>query len=328
MSADKPRRLGRGLEALLAATQAPPRGVEGAAAGKGGTPPTEGGDQVRRLPLRSIRANPFQPRKEFRDEELADLEASLKATGLLQPITVRPVPGTGEAYELIAGERRFRAATRLGWSEIPAIVREVDDRTLLTFAIVENLQRVDLNPLEEAEGFRRLIDEFGLTQQQVADVVGKDRTTVTNLLRVLTLPDAVRTMLREGAITLGHARALLGLADARQMLPLAQEAAAESLSVREVERRVRATHEPQPATGPGTAATRTTGAAPGAGTVAAPLPPHLRLVEDRLRRRLQTDVTLSTNGAERGSIRIAFYSTDDLDRLLDVVLGANRSDFD
>lgn len=323
MSAEKPRRLGRGLEALLAVTQ-PPASARPQQGEGGGAAPAEAADpaaQVRRVSISSIRANPYQPRKEFRDEELADLEASLKATGLLQPITLRPAGRN--AFELIAGERRLRAATRLGWTEIPAIVRDVDDRTLLTLAIVENLQRVDLNPLEEAEGFKRLIDEFGLTQQQVADVVGKDRTTVTNLLRVLTLPDPVRALLRDSAITLGHARALLGLNDPKAMQQLANIAVAEALSVREVERRVRAMNEP-PSMGERSAPP----AKSSTDQVAAPLSSQMKLVEDRLRRRLQTDVSISTSGADKGSIRIGFYSADDLERVLDIVLGADRSDFD
>lgn len=322
MTAEKPRRLGRGLEALLAVTQ--PQQTTGRATTEGApdTPPQDPSSQVQRVPIASIRANPYQPRKEFRDEELADLESSLRATGLLQPITLRP-GGRAGGYELIAGERRLRAATRLGWTEIPAIVREVDDRTLLTFAIVENLQRVDLNPLEEAEGFKRLIDEFGLTQQQVADVVGKDRTTVTNLLRVLSLPDPIKVMLRDGAISLGHARALLALSDSGHMQELANVAVAEALSVREVERRVRATNEPFSAHTGTTSAGR-----PQQGTPAPTLNPHLKLIEDRLRRKLQTDVSLQVSGSDRGSIRIGFYSTDDLDRLLDVMLGADRTDFD
>ncbi|HEU5175746.1 MAG TPA: ParB/RepB/Spo0J family partition protein [Gemmatimonadaceae bacterium] len=322
MSADKPRRLGRGLEALLAVTQ-PPATAKPAAPGEAAVPAESGdtsGTQVQHVSISSIRANPYQPRKEFRDEELADLEASLKATGLLQPITLRPAGRN--AFELIAGERRLRAATRLGWSEIPAIVREVDDRTLLTLAIVENLQRVDLNPLEEAEGFKRLIDEFGLTQQQVADVVGKDRTTVTNLLRVLTLPDPVRALLRDSAITLGHARALLGLSDARAMQQLANVAVAEALSVREVERRVRALNEPI------APAERTAPARSGSDQSAPPLSSQMKLVEDRLRRKLQTDVSIAVSAGDKGSIRIGFYSADDLERVLDVMLGADRSDFD
>ena len=322
MSAEKPRRLGRGLEALLAVTQQTTPQRPGAAAAEAQPAPGESSTVVQRIPLASIRANPYQPRKEFRDEELADLEASLKATGLLQPITVRTA-GRG-AFELIAGERRLRAATRLGWEEIPAIVRDVDDRTLLTLAIVENLQRVDLNPLEEADGYKRLIDEFGLTQQQVADVVGKDRTTVTNLLRVLTLPEGVRTLLRDGGISLGHARALLALNEPRAMQELANRVAAESLSVREVERRVRAANDPSAEVWK-KAPAATSPARPGD---AAAVDPQLKLVEDRLRRRLQTDVSLSVTGSDRGTIRIGFYSPDDLERLLDLMLGKDRSDFD
>ena len=145
--------------------------------------------------LPTSRPNHFQPRRVFSETELAELEASIRASGLLQPITVRSRKGGG--WELVAGERRLRAAGRLGWTEIPAIVRDFDDRAMLTLALVENLQRTDLNALEEAEGYQRLIEDFELTQQQVADAVGKDRTTITNLLRVLTLPPAVRQMVEE-----------------------------------------------------------------------------------------------------------------------------------
>ena len=152
MSTEKPRRLGRGLEALIA----------GATSAAGGPP-----SDLQRIAISRVRQNPFQPRRHFPEAELAELEASLKQSGLLQPITVRR---QGDAYELIAGERRLRAATRLGWEEISAIVRDFDDRTMLVLALVENLQRSNLNPIEEARGYRRLIDEFRLTQQQVADV--------------------------------------------------------------------------------------------------------------------------------------------------------------
>src|SRR5687768_9474538 len=228
MTADKPRRLGRGLEALLAATSP-------ASAPLTGTPDASA---MRTIPIAHVRPNPYQPRREFKPDELADLEASLKVSGLLQPITVRKAT-TGQGYELIAGERRLRAATRLGWAEIPAVVKDVDDRTLLVLALVENLQRADLNALEEAEGYQRLIAEFDLTQQQVADVVGKDRTTVTNTLRVLQLPPSVRRMLADGAITGGHARALLGLDNEREIGEMARTVASNGLSVRETERRVR-----------------------------------------------------------------------------------------
>jgi ParB family chromosome partitioning protein len=294
MTAERtPRRLGRGLEALMSARQP--------AAG------TETGDRatLKQIPLSQIRANPYQPRKEFRPEELADLEASLKATGLLQPITVRRVPD-GPGYELIAGERRYRAATRLGWPEIPAIVREIDDQTLLTLALVENLQRADLNPVEEAEGYLRLVDEFKLTQQQVADVVGKDRSTVANMLRLLALPASVRRMLQDGQVTLGHARALLGMNGEREMTDLAREVVARGLTVRDVERRVR---EGSTKAKPEKVARQDRRSA------------EVRRIEDELRRRFQTDVHVDVADRERGEIRIAFYSADDFERVVDL-LGA------
>ncbi|MGH7621852.1 MAG: ParB/RepB/Spo0J family partition protein, partial [Gemmatimonadaceae bacterium] len=205
MSAEKPRRLGRGLEALIASS---------------GSPTSNAGSDLQQIALSRVRPNPFQPRRDFDPAELAELEASLKASGLLQPITVRR---RGDAFELIAGERRLRAATNLGWSEITAIVRDFDDRTLLVLALVENLQRADLNPIDEARGYRRLIDEFQLTQQQVADAVAKDRTTITNLLRVLALPESVQRMVEDAALTLGHARALLALEAEDATTRVAQE---------------------------------------------------------------------------------------------------------
>lgn len=265
---------------------------------------------LRQIPTSQIRPNPFQPRKEFRAEDLADLESSMKASGLLQPVTVRPLPGN-RGFELVAGERRFRAATRLGWTEIPALVKDIDDRTLLTLALVENLQRSDLNAIEEAEGYRRLLDEFKSTQQQIADAVGKDRSTVANMLRLLNLPVTVRQMLREGHLTLGHARALLGLPSDKAISDLAREVVARGLSVRDVERRVR---ESAPAKR----------LANGKPAKAAQRDPEVRRIEDQLRGFLQTDVTVALSGKERGEIRIAFYSADDLQRTLEILLGASE----
>lgn len=297
MTADKPRRLGRGLEALLAQS---PAAQQSAPAGT-----TDG---VQRIPLGQVRPSPYQPRRSFEPTELADLEMSLKASGLLQPITVRPLPGGG--WELIAGERRLRAAQRLGWPEIPALVRDVDDRTALTLALVENLQRADLNPVEEAQGYRRLVDEFELTQQQVADVVGKDRSTVANALRLLNLPEAVQLMLRDGRLTLGHARALLALQSDRAMTELAHQTVARGLSVRDVERLTRAGAPAAPRKA--RKGSRQTGT------------PETRRMQEELRRRLQTDVKIQIAGAEKGSIRIEFYSADDLERVLEIILGERR----
>ena len=302
MTADKPRRLGRGLEALIATTSVVT------------SPAAEAQQGLQRLPIAQIRPNPYQPRKEFRPDELADLESSLKESGLLQPITVR---AAAAGWELIAGERRLRAATRLGWTDIPAVVKDVDDRTLLVLALVENLQRANLNALEEAEGYQRLIDEFDLTQQQVADVVGKDRTTVANTLRLLQLPPSVRRMLADGELTGGHARALLAIGEERGITELARTVAADGLSVRETERRARERAAQRPPTRPGS---------PGSPTSAARdvRPAEARRIEDELRRKLQTDVQLSLSAKEKGTIRIPFYSADDLERLLDVILGPHR----
>ena len=308
MSADTPRRLGRGLEALISTAKQQREPA---------SPAERARTDLQRLNISDIQPNPFQPRRTFTAEELSELESSLKASGLLQPITVRARPSGG--WELVAGERRLRAATRLGWTEIPALVRDFDDRAMLTLALVENLQRANLNPLEEADGYQRLIDEFGLTQLQVAEAVGKDRTTVTNLLRVLSLPAAVRQLLERGAITTGHAKALLVVKNERRQVELANEIVAHGLSVREAEARARGTELPPAKPGSKEPAATTT-SSPSAD-------PATRRVEEQLRKRLQTDVSIQQLGNERGVVRISFYSHDDLERVLELVLG-QRSDFD
>jgi ParB family chromosome partitioning protein len=303
---EKPRRLGRGLEALIPGA--------GAMTGTGpalGTAPPPQASEYQRLPIASIRPNPYQPRREFNEAELAELQASLKVSGLLQPITVR---SSTVGFELISGERRLRAATRLGWTDIPAIVRDVDDRTLLTLALVENLQRADLNAVEEARGYRRLAEEFGFTHAQIAEAVGKDRTSVTSLLRILQLPPTVLEIVERGDLSAGHARALVSLEDHRRALALANEVVAHQLSVRELERRVRDILQPPAPRRP------VQRAKDGDGATA----PVLKRLEDELRRRLQTDVRIRLSAPERGTIEVAFYSADDLERVLDLVLGPQR----
>lgn len=328
MTPEPPRRLGRGLDALLARREpAKPAAAEPTPAAARMTPteaPLSGAVPVaspakaeeaseagvlRTLKLAEIRPNPYQPRKEFRPEELADLEGSLRVNGLLQPITVRPAP-TGSGYELIAGERRYRAASRLGWTEIPALVRPVDDRMLATLAMIENLQRADLDPIEEADGYQRLIDDFSLTNQEVADVVGKDRSTVANALRLRQLPASVRRMLQDKQLTAGHARALLPLATERAIVDMAREIVANSWSVREVERRVQAGRPKPAAAGKPTAAAPTPAGASGA---------VVRQLEEKLRRKLQTGVSIQLTAKDKGEVRIAFFSNDDLERLLEVL---------
>jgi ParB family chromosome partitioning protein len=293
MSVDKPRRLGRGLEALIATTATAPTSAERRA--------------VQHVPIAQIRPNPYQPRKEFRPEDLAELQASLQANGLLQPVVVRP--GADGGYELIAGERRLRAATQLGWTDIPVVLRDIDDRTLLTLALVENLQRTDLNAVEEAEGYQRLIDDFGLTQQRVADIIGKDRTTIANTLRVLQLPVSVRQMVQQGDLTLGHARALLAFEDERAISEVAREVVAKGLSVRDVEARAK---RARPEKRHPIVKTHNRSYS------------EIQRLEEQLRRHLQTDISITVSRDYRGSIAISFYSADDLERVLDLILGSRR----
>jgi len=291
MAAEKnPRRLGRGLEALLGNAGGLASSDEGA---------------LKSIPISQIVRNPFQPRKEFRAEELTELQESLSGSGLLQPITVRRRAGK-DGFELIAGERRLRAATKLGWKEIPAIIKEIDDKAILSLALIENLQRADLNPVEEAEGYHRLANDFGMTQQQIAETVGKDRTTVANMLRVLQLPDSVRKLLEEGHLSLGHAKVLLGVEDPARIARLAREIVSDGLTVRELERRIRGettTPSQKRAGRPRKNAQR----------------PEIRRIEDRLRRFLQTDVSLNVGKQDRGTLTIQFYSSDDLERVLEIL---------
>jgi ParB family chromosome partitioning protein len=286
-----PRRLGRGLEALL---------------GTGGGLASSDEGALKLIPIAQVDRNPFQPRIEFNPEDLVELEESLKASGLLQPITVRRRPGKN-GFELIAGERRLRAAAKLGWKEIPAIIREIDDKALLTLALVENLQRTDLNPIEEGEGYHRLSHDFGLTQQQIADTVGKDRTTIANMLRVLQLPESTRRLLQDGKLSMGHAKVLLGLDDPDKIVSFANEIVREGLTVRQLEQRLRYID-----------------GAPRKGKAGRPRTadrqsPEIRQIQDRLRRFLQTDATLSVRPNNRGTLVLHFYSADDLERLLDVM---------
>jgi ParB family chromosome partitioning protein len=307
MSPDKPRRLGRGLEALIGG--APPGNVRSPDIAPAATNATV--NELKRIPLTSIRPNPFQPRREFAESELAELRASLSASGMLQPVVVRSV---GQGFELISGERRFRAAGQLGWKEIPALVREADERTMLTLALIENLQRADLNAVEEARGYQRLHDEFQLTHQQIAEAVGKERSTVSNLLRLLALPPQVQLLLEQGKLTMGHARALLAVEDPRAALLLATEIANNGLSVRDAERRVRelATPRPQTTAAPRRDAPAATGTSTPSNTAA------VRQIEDSLRKRFQTDIKIQIDAANKGTIQISFYSADDLNRLLEL----------
>ncbi|HJR34001.1 MAG TPA: ParB/RepB/Spo0J family partition protein [Gemmatimonadales bacterium] len=286
------KRLGRGLEALIGPVSREQAEASGA---------------LRELPLSSVKPNPYQPRTRIDQTELTDLAKSMEASGLLQPVIVRPRDG---GFELIAGERRWRAAQQLGWPRIPAVVKEVDDRTLLTLALIENLQRDDLSPIDEAAGYRRLGEEFHLGHSEIAAAVGRDRSTVANLLRLLQLPPDVQVLVHEKQLSAGHARALLGLPDAGRQSALAAEAVEQGWSVREVEAAVagkRAVHRP---------AKR-----PGGQPVVRPATADVKRVEDALRRRLGTDVRVTARRRGRGFVTISYYSNDDLSRLLELILG-------
>ena len=282
--------MGKGLEALLGSTTGLASSDEGA---------------LKSIPIAQIARNPFQPRQEFNVEDLGELQESLKASGLLQPITVRRRAGK-DGFELIAGERRLRAAAQLGWREIPAIIKEIDDKTILTLALIENLQRTDLNPIEEGEGYHKLSHEFGLTQQQIAETVGKDRTTVANMVRLLQLPAPVRRLLQEGQLTMGHAKVLLGLEDPEQIAGLAREIVKEGLTVREVEQRLRVV---------GTPRTKKAGRPRAIDRQS----PEVKRIEERLRRFLQTDAAIKVGPKNRGTLTVHFYSADDLERLLELM---------
>lgn len=284
------KRLGRGLEALLGPVSREQAVASGA---------------LRELPVGSIRANPFQPRTHFDPAELTDLTRSIEASGLLQPIVVRPA-GSG-MYELIAGERRWRAVQQLGWASVPAVVKEADDRTLLTLALVENLQRDDLSPIDEAVGYQRLVDEFAVPQQELARMVGRDRSTVANTLRLLKLPVGVRALVHEKKLSEGHARSLLALDHPSAIEKLAAESVVNGWSVRELEARVRG-DRPSTRRRPAGTETRNPTA-------------DVRRVEEALRQRLGTDVRVTAKRRGRGLVTLSYYSNDDLARLLELILG-------
>jgi ParB family transcriptional regulator, chromosome partitioning protein len=290
------KRLGRGLEALLGSVSREQAQASGA---------------LRELPVANVLPNPFQPRSQIGEADLAELTASIEASGLLQPVIVRPRNGK---YELIAGERRWRAVQRLGWTKISAIVRDVDDPTLLTLALIENLQRDDLTPIDEAMGYQRLGEEFELPQAEIARLVGRDRSTVANLLRLLKLPDEVKALVQERKLSEGHARALLALSDEAELAKLAKEAVEQGWSVRETEIRVRGAPS-------GNGSTVDTEPRQGQRTSKKIASADTRRVEDALRKRLGTDVRVTSGRRGRGFISISYYSNDDLARVLELILG-------
>lgn len=282
MAKPESRRLGKGLGALL---------------GEYLEEPLSGEMPMRELEVGRIRPNPYQPRRHFQDDALDELEASIRENGLLQPLVVRP---SGPDFELVAGERRWRVMTRLGWEKAPTIVRPLSDEQMLVVALVENLQREDLGPLEEAVGYQQLIDGFGVTQKEVARRVGRDRSTVANALRLLTLPLAVRDLLSEGALTAGHARAILSVEGEAEQVAFAHEVVAKGLSVREAEARARTGRKRE---------------RPGGKRGPSREDPVARKAAVLLSRAYGTDVKVTLRSKTSGVIRIPFQDPDDFERL-------------
>jgi len=263
--------------------------------------------EVQKLRIASILPNPMQPRRSFVQAELEELAASIAENGLLQPIVVRAAAGA-DNYELIAGERRLRAVGILGWDEVPVIVRDASDRTLLVLALVENLQREALNPLEEAEGYASLGEQFNMKQADIAAAVGKDRSTVSNLLRLLKLPVSVRRLVERGSLSAGHARALLAVDDPVRAVELGQQAAKEGWSVREVERRVSGTSKKK-------RKRKST----------ATSDPIVKSFEGQLRDHFSTRVTIREQAGRKGSIEIQYHGPEDFERIYELMTGQDSS---
>jgi ParB family chromosome partitioning protein len=301
---NKRKSLGRGLDALLssAAGSAVPR-AETAAANPPGSPPAD--SVLREVPLDLLQRGRYQPRVDMRDESLAELAESIKAQGVVQPIVVRPLPspGGGETrYEIVAGERRWRAAQLAGLHTIPAVVRDIPDESAVAVALIENIQREDLNPIEEARALHRLVEEFGLTHADAATAVGRSRATVTNLLRLLELPRQVRELLERRELDMGHARALLGLGTPEMQLEIAQRIAKQGWSVRETENAVRRIAGPT--------------AAKAGGSPRQPQgDPNVRRLESDLAETLGASVTIE-HGPKGGRVVIRYNGLEELEGIL------------
>lgn len=252
--------------------------------------------ELRELDLDLLEPNPFQPRQVFADAKLEELSQSIRTHGFVQPLIVRK---HGDRYQIVAGERRWRAAQRLGLLRVPALVREVSNEKLLEVSLIENIQRENLNPIEEARAYHRLAHEFGLTQEEVAQRTGKERSTVANFLRLLKLPKDIQQMIQEGILSMGHARALLGLESHSLQREIAERASSQGWSVRQLERSIAAGKKTKPKT-----------------NVPTPLDPNVRAALEHLERVLGTRVRIVENGP-RGRIEIEYYSQEDLHRLYD-----------
>lgn len=282
----KKRGLGRGLDALLGVAELPPELSE-----------TKAIEGLRRLPLDQIQRGRYQPRVDMCPEALEELAASIRAQGIIQPVVVRPT--NDNTFELIAGERRWRAAQMVGLDEIPAVVRDVPDQAAVAIALIENIQRENLNPIEEANALQRLINEFEMTHQEASQAVGRSRTSVTNLLRLLTLDEAVRGFVENGDLEMGHARALVGLPGELQR-KAARVVVNQGLSARETERLARRMQET-----PSSKRSKE-----------APLDPNIHRLQEELAERLGAVVRLQHTPSGKGKLSIHYHSIDELDGIL------------
>ena len=295
--------LGRGLSALLGGVGAPARAAENVFQAPSPPAVTESGEQVRRTPVARVRPCPLQPRKDFSAESLRELADSIREQGIIQPLIVRP---QGEGYEIIAGERRWRAAQMAGLTEVPVIVRQADDRAVLEMALIENLQRENLNAIEEAQGYAQLIGPFQLTQEQAALKVGKSRAVVANALRLLKLSPGLQAFVRDGRLSVGHAKVILGLASPEEQELAAERILKKSLNVRQTEDLVSALQKQRgdkngERTRPGLQGQEA----------------HLAAVQNKIQERFGTKVAVRYHQG-RGAIEIKFFSDDDLERILKV----------
>jgi ParB family chromosome partitioning protein len=315
MSQKKPV-MGRGLEALLGQmSRKPAPGADDSAPAS--TPATAAGpapaaklpgDELANLPLDLLQRGKYQPRVDMRQESLEELAASIKAQGIVQPIVVRPVdgaaPGESQRYEIIAGERRWRAAQIAGLAAVPAVIRRVPDEAAIAMSLIENIQRENLNPLEEARALERLISEFGITHQQAADAVGRSRAAVSNLLRLLELPDEITAFVERRELEMGHARALLGLPQRRQQIEVGGLVAKKGLSVRDTENMVRSMLA---RSGGGSAASKDSGKG---------LDPNVQRLQDELSEKLGAPVQIQHTGSGKGKVVVTYHSLDELDGIL------------
>ncbi|MFB6230516.1 MAG: ParB/RepB/Spo0J family partition protein [Salinibacter sp.] len=318
--------LGKGLNALLPEDQDEQASTEDSAGedeaeGQSELYRFEDGTQllgrVAEVAVERIRPNPYQPRQEFSEESLDELAASIEQIGVIQPITVRALED-GQ-FEIISGERRLRAARRAGIEHLPAFVREANSAEMLEMALVENVQREELNPIEIALGYQRLVEECGLTQEEVAERVSKSRATVSNFLRLLRLPPRIQAALRDKEVTMGHARALIAMDDEEAQVELLEEAIADDLSVREIEARVRAWHEDE------SDEPSEDESSPSSGEPMSASPERTDLQLEELRRKLrsrfstQVQITHKKNG--EGTVELSYYSEEDLNRLVELMMG-------